>query len=343
MKSNPYLKDRLEEIEVSRKSISELLRAMSKTGFQGRKIGEVVDAWESMLQDEEVTIFMGLAGSLCTTGMPKILMWLIENRFIDVLVSTGANVSEDILSGMGASYWKGHPLVDDEDLFMHKVERFYDVFASEDDYVRMEELISEFIASLRGDYIYSSADFLHLFGRELSGRGVRSLVTSAYRAKVPVFSPALFDSAYGVGAMLALARGHRIIVDQFKDFEQLTEIVRRSAATAVVFIGGGVPKDTIQLLVVILSLLEEKKTGVREAKAHRYAVQVTTDSPQWGGLSGATLEEAISWGKTSRFGVNVTLYCDATIALPLIVHALDERVNRRKAPKDFSWLFSELE
>ena len=94
--SNKYLKERVKDIEVEKKSISKLMSEMADTGFQGRKIGEAVNIWERMIKDKNVTIFMGLAGSMSTTGQWRLIKWLMENRFIDVLVSTGANISEDI-------------------------------------------------------------------------------------------------------------------------------------------------------------------------------------------------------------------------------------------------------
>ena len=101
---NPFLTKPTETIEVNDKSISELLKSMAGTGFQGRKLGEVADTWEEMINDKNITIVMGYAGSLSTTGQWRIIKWLIENRYVDVLVSTGANISEDIVEGLGYKY-----------------------------------------------------------------------------------------------------------------------------------------------------------------------------------------------------------------------------------------------
>jgi len=330
---NPYFQKKLRAIEVkSGKSISDLLKEMSQTGFQGRRLGEVVDVWASMLEDE-VTIFMGLAGSLSTTGQWKIIRWLIENRFIDVLVSTGANISEDIIEAMGGSYWQGTHLVDDHALFKHNVDRFYDVYADEMEYRRMENLIAEFTDTLDPNHAYSSREYLYLLGKWLDQKGIESIVAAAYRSKVPVFSPALVDSGYGVANVtLRFTKGKRVVLDQMKDFEEIVEIGAGSKETGVIYIGGGVPKDFIQLIAVALRLRDE---GGAE-HPHKYAIQITTDSPQWGGLSGATFEEAISWGKESPRGKNVICYCDATIALPIVVHGLSERVKKRKHVPDLS-------
>ena len=336
-RESKYFRERVEKIGVAKgKSISQLLKEMSKTGFQGRKLGEVVDVWEEMLKQRDLTIYMGLAGSMSTTGMWKLLCWLIENRFIDVLVPTGANISEDILEGMGGTYWQGSPLVDDAELYREKIDRFYDVFVDEYQYREMEKLLKDFIKTLDTNRNYSSREFLYLLGKELSQAGIESIVSSAYKTKVPVYCPAIVDSGYGVAAVLAAEEGFKVNIDQMKDFLECVEIAKKADKTGVVYIGGGIPKDFTQLLAVAQGLTR----GMKDYP-HEYAIQITVDAPHWGGLSGCTLEEAISWGKTSPRGKNVTCYCDATIALPLVVHALAERVERREHFPDFSGLFRE--
>jgi len=343
-RETPYFVEKLEAIEVNvPKSISKLLSEMAKTGFQGRKLGEVVEVWEDMLKGEDITVFFGYAGSMSTTGQWKIVNWLIERRFIDVIVSTGANISEDVLEAMGGTYWRGHHIIDDEDLARHRIDRFYDVFADEYEYEEMENLIADFMRTLKPDYKYSSAEFLHLFGKYLSDLGVKSIVATAYENNVPVFCPAIVDSAYGMAYIVNRRRSEGkfdITIDQMRDFEQLVEIKIRSKETGVVYVGGGVPKDFIQLTAIGASITEDGKYGKTEP--HKYAIQITTDAPHWGGLSGCTFEEAISWGKESRGGRNVQCYCDATIALPLVSHALAERIDARRNPPDLSWLFQNL-
>ncbi|RLI21648.1 deoxyhypusine synthase [Candidatus Bathyarchaeota archaeon] len=344
-----YLKKKVESIEVKNKSISQLLAEMAKTAFQGRKLGETVEVWEEMLKEKDLTIIMGLAGSLSTAGQWKIVNWLIKNRFIDVLVSTGANISEDIIEAMGSSYWQGSPAVDDVALLKTDINRYYDVYGLESDYRKMEEFLTDFIFTLDPDYPYSSMEFLYKLGKWLNEKGIKSIVAVAAEHKVPVFCPAIADSAYGEAFLLAKSRGHNLIVDGMKDFYQFMSIGEKTGDVGVIYIGGGVPKDFTQLLAVSLSLklkdqrIPRRKGFARDATGeyyypHRYAIQITTDSPQWGGLSGCTLEEAISWGKIAEEGKRVTCYCDATIALPLITHALNERVNFKREAPDFSWL-----
>ena len=203
MKREDFFKETVKPIEIKPRSISELLEAMAETSFQGRKLGEVYRVWKSMLSDNDVTILMGLAGSMSTAGMWKIVGQLIDDNFLDVLVSTGANISEDIYAGMGFPYGKGSPLVDDELLLKYKIDRYYDEWADEYKYREMEKLLADFIGSLNKNHIYSTAELMYLLGKHLNELGIDSLATRAYRKRVPIFSPAIMDSSYGIAAVLS--------------------------------------------------------------------------------------------------------------------------------------------
>jgi deoxyhypusine synthase len=349
--SDSYFTKKLEPIHVKPKTVNELLTEMSKTAYQGRKLGEAVDVWENMVKAKDLTIAMGFAGSMSTAGQWTIVNWLIENRFIDVLVSTGANVSEDIVDAMGFGYWQGNHNVNDEQLLKDDVNRYYDVYGKETDYRKMEELITEFIMTLRTDFGYSSHEFFYLLGKFLSKRKIPAIATKAYENDVPIFSPAFLDSAYGETVLMAKNQGHKIQVDSAKEFDQFVSIGTKTKDVGVIYIGGGVPKDLTQLIAISVSPLTEdkgvpgRKGGLRKGLQeyyypHKYAIQITTDAPQWGGLSGCTLEEAISWGKiNAQPGTRAVCYSDATIALPLITHALCERMKTKRKGQDMSWLF----
>jgi len=332
------------------KRVSELLVEMGNTGFQGKKLGQVVDVWEEMIRNPNVTVLMGYAGSLSTTGQYKIINWLIENRFIDILVSTGANISEDIVDAMGFSYWQGHHLVNDMEVFKNNMNRYYDVFGKEADYMKMTEMIAEFIMTLEQNRPYTSREFLYLFGKWLGEKGINSIVATAAKYNVPIYCPAIADSPYGDAALIAKSHGFHFVIDAMEDYREFMSLGDKMKETGVVYIGGGVPKDFIQLISVTSDLLFEERElpnrqgAVKRLKEsyypHKYAIQITTDSPQWGGLSGCTFEEAMSWGKEDPKGRQVQVYCDATIALPLVTQALAERVKIKRSAPDFSWLFS---
>ena len=350
--SKKLLSEKVKAVEVKGgRSVSSLISAMSETGFQGGSLARTVEVFERIIRDPDVTVFLGYAGSLSTTGQWKIINWLIKNRYIDALVPTGANISEDIIDAMGFDYYRGSAVADDGKLFSEGINRYYDVYGKESDYLEMTEMIAEFILTLDEEYGYSSREFLNLFGKHLSKKKINSIVAAAAKHGVPVFCPAIADSPYGDAALIAESRGFHLTIDAMKDYTEFMSMGESVKDTAVIYIGGGVPKDFIQLFAVTGDLLYEnrkvpgrkkglnrKGTGPTETYyPHKYAIQITTDSPQWGGLSGCTFEEAVSWGKENPRGGLVQCYCDATIALPIISQAIAERVKKPRKGTEFKF------
>ncbi len=308
-------------IDVRERSFSDLLLAMSKTGFQGRKLGEAFKIWVEMLEDE-VTIIMGLAGAMIPAGMRKILSFLVDKRYVDVIVSTGANVFHDICESLGVKHYIGSEYADDVKLFGERIDRIYDVFVSEDDLNRVDFLLANAISDMEG--IVSSREFIEILADKLKKFAKEeSFVFAARERGVPIFCPCIADSSIGIAAALSKAK---VVIDTIKDVRELTEIVVKSNKTGVIYIGGGVPKNFIQQAEIVARLAGKDKGG------HDYAIQITADSPQWGGLSGATLEESISWGKVSSRSKRADVRLDATVALPIIAHALRE-YKRKRFPK----------
>lgn len=361
MKEAKYLKEKVKAIEVNKKSVSQLLDEMANTGFQGRKLGEIVQVWEKMVKDRNLTILFGYAASLSTTGQWKIINWLIENRYIDILVGTGANLSEDIVEAMGYSYWKGTHMADDVELLTTNINRYYDVYGVETDYMDMTELIADFyVNNLENGRAYSSREVFYLFGNWLWKKGIKSIVATAAKYKVPVFCPAIVDSPYGDAGLIAKSKGFNLVLDNMKDYIEFMKLGERVKDTGVIYIGGGVPKDFIQLFAVTADLLyperaipgkkgaifraknkKDKKELLETYYPHKYAVQITTDAPHWGSLSGCTFEEATSWGKEKVGAPKVQCFCDATIALPLVTHALNEKLKKKRKGTNFAHFFTD--
>ena len=163
-----------------------------------------------------------------------------------------------------------------------------------------------------------------------------TILGSASRAGVPIFVPALSDSSIGIGMVLAWREGHRVVVDQIQDVDEISQITEKSTQTGVVFVGGGVPKNFIQQTKVVADLCGRYRGG------HNYAIQYTIDPPQFGGLSGCTFSEGVSWGKIAREARMIQVFVDATIALPIAVHALEEGGSRRRSPPRFAWRDGDL-
>ncbi|MEM3207523.1 MAG: deoxyhypusine synthase [Halobacteria archaeon] len=312
-------------ISVGRKSVSELARQMARTGFQGRTLGQAVDVWEQMFRRKGMTIFLGLTGAMVPAGMRRVIAFLIERKLVDCIVSTGANLFHDAYEALGRKHYQGTDTVDDAALQRYHIDRMYDVYASEDEFRILDWKIAGFARSISPCRI-STREFMRRWGRELARMGGArdSIVVAAYRNHVPLFVPAICDSGYGIALHLARRRGVDIDLDQLKDVEEIVELYGASRETGGIYVGGGVPRNFIQQTSVIEDIVEQNAP-------HQYGIQFTIDPPHYGGLSGSTFSEAVSWGKYHpRDAKMVQVFADATIALPIVAHALEERTRGLK-------------
>lgn len=213
----------------------------------------------------------------------------------------------------------GSHLTDDAALYKNGVNRIYDVFASDKEIGRMEEYIGNFGVTL-GKQVLTSREFFKLLGDKINAEKPdgRSVIGTAAKMDVPIYVPALADSSYGIGLVYGRRRlGAEVIVDHLKDADELSEYVEAAKKTGIVILGGGTPKNFIQQTEVIPPKYQKKYLG-----GHMFALQITTDAPHWGGLSGCTFEEGISWGKEKEETHKLQCFCDITIALPILTSAL---------------------
>ena len=310
-------------------SAASLLERMAATAFQGRQLGQAFQVWKEMLADPECTILMGLSGAMVPGGMRRLVRFMIENRLIDILTSTGANFFHDIHESKGFYHYQGSADMDDEALGELMVDRMYDVLADEVRFREHDLWIGSFAARLDQSRTYTTREFLYLLGSEVGQHCKEDgIVTAAAKHNVPLFCPAIGDSSIGIGVAESRHRGeNRLIFDMMADVLEITNAVADSKATGVIYFGGGTPKNYTQQSEVVAILMNRGKLG------HRYGVQIVTDAPHWGGLSGCTLAESQSWGKIAKGAKMVDCHCDSTIAMPLLVSALAEQkdliANRR--------------
>jgi len=294
----------------------EVLARMERISFQGRNLATARRIWEKMLGDD-CTIFFGMAGALSAGGLRMIVAHLIAERYIDCLVSTGANLYHDLHETRGRRHYQGSPIQDDAALQAEHIDRVYDTYASEDEFVENDEWIATFAATLESRP-YTTRELLYKLGEYLWKETQRDgILTAAYRASVPIFCPAIADSSIGMG--LSQARHHdgsSAYVDVIGDIIESANLVIRRPRTASVVLGGGTPKNFINQASVQAEFYDDRVGG------HRYALQIVTDVPHFGGASGSSLEEARSWGKLATDAEQVTVHADATVALPLLVSAL---------------------
>jgi len=331
---NKFLKNPTRPLRVEGiKNTAELLEKMSGISFQGRNLSKALSIWKEMLK-QDLVIFLGLAGAMIPGGLRQVMVYLIKNRLIDCLVSTGANLFHDLHESLGRYHYIGDHRVDDRELCKANIDRIYDTFASEAEFRQMDEFIKEFTLSLDLKRRYTTWEFFHALGKKLSRiRKKEGVISSAYTYGVPIFCPAIGDSSYGIALVeLSKATGKRFQFDVIKDAEEISNLALWAKSTGVVYIGGGTPKNFIQQAEVIASLERKSKRY-----GHSYAIQIIVDAPYWGGLSGCTFSEAQSWGKIHPQARMVTVNSDATIALPFLVGALSQGskslIRKRIKPK----------
>ena len=294
----------------------QVLARMERISFQGRNLATAHRIWQKMLQDD-VTIFLGMAGALSAGGLRLAVAHLITHRYIDCLVSTGANLYHDLHETRGQHHYIGSPHADDAALAEDRIDRVYDTYASEDEFCSNDAWIADFATTLELRP-YTTREFLHLLGGHLwNTTGRDGILTAAYRANVPIFCPAIADSSIGMG--LSQARQKKAgagYIDTIGDIVESANLIIRRPRTASVVLGGGTPKNFINQATVQAEFFSDEVGG------HRYALQIVTDVPHFGGASGSSLEEAQSWGKLATDSARVSVQADATIALPFLLSAL---------------------
>ena len=317
-------------------TVSQLLDSYRLASFQARALGNAAAIFETMLRDRQrPTIFLGLAGSLIAAGMRQVITDLIEENMVDVVVSTGAIISQDYYQVRGGRHYHGDPEADDKELRDLYIDRLYDTFIDEEKYWATDLAVSKFADSLEGRSL-SSRQFLALLAEEARGdRG--SILGACARRGVPLFVPALNDSSIGIGLTEHYHRARRegrqpFRISSIADNYELTQIVVKSPATAAVYVSGGVPKNYINDSIV-MSYIFGIETG-----GHKYALQITTDAPHWGGLGGSTLSEATSWGKVSKKATHEMAFIETSVALPLLYgYACQKRAARGRRRLAYDW------
>ena len=318
-------------LEIDRKkNAASLLEKMQGISFQGRNLGIAFQIWKRMLGDR-VTIMMGLSGAMIPGGMRRLVAYMIKHRLVDCVVSTGANFFHDVHETLGRLHYQCSPSINDVHLQKNLIDRMYDTLVDEEEFREEDAFIGRFAATLDQSRPYTTREFLYLLGKEVSkGAKEDGIVTSAYKARIPLYCPAIGDSSIGIGIAENRHLGkNRFTFDVIGDVLETAHLAGDSPASGVIYFGGGTPKNFVQQSEVTATFMRNATNG------HKYAVQVVTDMPQWGGLSGCTFEEAQSWGKIAHNASMVTCNCDSTIAMPILLTALSEErelIRKRKKP-----------
>jgi len=337
-----YLKEVIKHIDIKKHNVVPLVEAMENMAFSARDLNRAAQIYDRMIKDENCAIILTLAGSLFSAGLKKIVYDMIMNNMVDAIVSTGAiMVDQDFFESLGFKHYKGSRFADDNELRDLHIDRIYDTYIDEDELRICDDTTAKIFNSLEPKP-YSSRELLYEFGKYLGNNGGPkvddSVIWAAYKKDVPIFVPAFSDCSAGFGFIVHQTENpdNHVSLDSAKDFLELTKIKLASKETGIFMIGGGVPKNFTQDIVVAADILKEN------APMHKYAIQITVADERDGALSGSTLKEASSWGKIETTYEQM-VYSEATLALPLVAGYAYHKENwKERKSRNFQKIFIDI-
>jgi deoxyhypusine synthase len=322
------------------KTIDDLVRAMGDTAYTARQIGDAADVLEGMARDKDCFVVMTLAGALTVGKMGLVFCDLIESGVVKAIVSTGALMAHGLVEATGRSHFRYDPSkMDDKELFLAGYNRVYDSLEPETNLDHVEEIVDGILEDWNATEAVCSYKLHKRIGEFLAknskGRGI---LKSAFEHNVPVFVPAFTDSELGLDFALnqyARKRDKRPILrfDPFEDFETFANMMLATKKMGIFTIGGGVPRNWSQQFGVYAELMARRGYEKLPLKRYNYGVRICPEPVHWGGLSGSTYTEAVSWGKfvpPEEGGRFAEVLEDATVALPLVVGAVLQRLGYLK-------------
>jgi len=309
--------------------VSDIIRLYQGMGFNARRLGEAAELLLKMI-DEDVTVCLTVSGAMTPVGMGGIISTAIEMGFVDWIVSTGANIYHDLHRPFGYPMVQGDFRADDEELSRHNIARIYDVFIHEDDTLSAtDKMIIKMFRDAPLNGKYSTADLYNRLGHgvlKCAPHPEKSFIATAAKYDVPVYVPAQADSSVGMNLIQNYVMYTPVAPSPTLDILESAAIVRFSEKNGGIELGGGVPKNFfMQTQPTLWQIIKDDRGG------HDYFIQITDARPDTGGLSGATPQEAKSWGKVRHADVNnVVVYSDSTIAFPLLMaYLISERGPRK--------------
>ncbi|MCW4025179.1 MAG: deoxyhypusine synthase family protein [Candidatus Bathyarchaeota archaeon] len=320
MDRKDYLQQPVKHIKIDKpQTVNQLMLQFKNSGsFGAGRLATACDIFEKMVKEKDCTVFLALSGAIVPAGLRTIVADLVRRHLVDVIVTTGACMVHDAIEAVGGHHYRGSWIVDDVELYRYHLFRIYDIFVTEEDYMKLDYQLSDMYDEIAKEHkgkSLSSNEFTHEIGKRLTDKD--SILRAAYEENVPIFVPALRDSEFGfIHWMHSSQEGKKEVlqVDAFKEVPTICNICEQSPKNAMIVLGGGVPRNTVQ------------SSTLASKKGLDYAIIVTMDRPETGGLSGSTLEEAVSWGKVKGEAAQVTVVGDAMMVFPFIVASVTERV-----------------
>jgi deoxyhypusine synthase len=330
-------------------SFDDLARAMAKTSFNGRALGEACEVVTAMAQDPDCLIVATFSGAMTVAKMGIVVVRMIEAGLIHAIISTGALMAHGLSEAVGLTHYKVNPAVSDETLFEKGYNRVFDTLEMEKNLNTIDEFVRAQLDTLDPKGPWSSELICRVLGKALADMGESpGILRSAYLHNVPVYVPAFTDSEMGLDVATWMLR--RVMAQKgggsdfdiwrhaepppynpFLDLLSYARLVRTKKRLGIFTIGGGVPRNWAQQVAPFYDIVGNRLDIEMENPRFQYGVRICPEPVHWGGLSGCTYSEGVSWGKfvpASAGGRYAEVYADATVAWPILVRAVLERLGR---------------
>jgi deoxyhypusine synthase len=325
-------------------SFAGLLKAMSRTAFSGRSLGEAFAVTTAMVKDPECTVVLTLSGAMTIAKMGKVISKMIDTGMVQAVVSTGALMAHGLSEAVGMTHYRHDPNVSDEELFDKGYNRVYDTLEMEANLNYVEEFSSRALDRLGHERELSSEIVNRTLGQVLAedtnGSGV---LRSAYLKKVPVYVPAFTDSELGLDlSTWAMKRAQKAGVtdpmklldhlpryNPFLDLNSFARLALGAKKLGIFTIGGGVPRNWAQEVGPYVDITNHRLGLSLTPPRYAYAVRICPEPVHWGGLSGCTYSEGVSWGKfvpPEEGGRFAEVFADATTVWPLLIKGVLEEL-----------------
>ncbi len=328
----------LQPIDVRKtKSFDQMLRAMAQTSFGGRNLGEAADVVYDMVMDPDCKVVMTLSGAMTIAKQGLLIAEMIEQGMVDAVVSTGALMCHGLSEQTGHTHFRHDPSWTDDELYDAGYNRVYDTLELEASLDDLALIIRDILKGYHPKHPVGSHDINREIGRHLAKKPGRAVLKAAYQKNVPVYVPAFSDSELGLDLymhnVLAKDEGHQPIqLDPLKEVGDWLDFCMKAKRLGIFTIGGGVPRNWAQQVGPLGELLNRRSKGKLGGLIRfHYACRICPEPTHWGGLSGCTYSEGVSWGKfvpEAEGGKFAEVYADATIAWPILVRGVLERMGR---------------
>ncbi|WP_457571596.1 deoxyhypusine synthase family protein [Desulfovulcanus sp.] len=325
----------------------QLLTAMSKTAFGGRNLGEALDVLEAMVTDPDCLVVATFSGAMTVAKMGKLICKMIDEGWINIVISTGALMAHGFIESIGLKHYKYEfGRMNDKELFKYGFNRVYDTLEPEINFLHAEDVIHKVMESIKEGEVLSSESVCRKIGQYLAenvdGPGI---LKSAFKKDVPVYIPAFTDSELALDMATHIMRkspqameniDHTTFSFQFNPFLDLFSYTKRICAAkriGIFTIGGGVPRNWAQQVGPFVEITSQRIKDIDlPVRRFHYGLRICPEPAHWGGLSGCTYEEGISWGKfvpPEHGGKFAEVLCDATIAWPILIKGLQHRLKKK--------------